>query len=95
MTKVAIFTNSLSGGGMERAMLNVASYLNDQGTSVDFLVASDKGPLLKEVPNTVNLINLKSSGSGYFSLRWWLLKAAFSVESVFLLLVFFLSYQNR
>ena len=88
MTKVAIFTNSLSGGGMERAMLNVASYLQSQGAQVDFLVASSKGSLLKEMPKSINLVDLKSLNNKCESIRWWLFKAAIRVEPMFLFLMF-------
>lgn len=88
MTKVAIFTNSLSGGGMERAMLNVAVYLQSQGASVDLLLASKKGPLLEEVPDSINLVDLKNQDNKHESIRWWLFKAAISVEPLFLFLMF-------
>ena len=88
MPKIAIFINSLAGGGMERAMLNLANFFIQQGASVDFLVASAKGPLLAEVPDSVNLIDLKSNGSDRQSVRWWLLKAMISVDSWFLVLFF-------
>ena len=88
MTKVAIFTNSMAGGGMERAMLNVAKYLRSQGASVDLLVASAKGPLLDEVPNNIDLVDLKAACEKQESFRWWLLKAAFRVEPLFLLMIF-------
>lgn len=80
--------NSLAGGGMERAMLNLAKHYVDQGLSVDVLVASVKGPLMTEVPKSINLINLKSSKYKKVSIRIWLLKAMFRVEPRFLILFF-------
>ena len=80
--------NSLAGGGMERAMLNLASFFVAQGASVDLLVASAKGPLLTEVPDSVNLIDLKSTKSRLESVRWWFLKAALKMELLFLVLLF-------
>jgi glycosyltransferase involved in cell wall biosynthesis len=88
MPKIAIFMNSLSGGGMERAMLNLANFFIKQGASVDLLVASADGPLLSEIPESVNLINLKSSKAQYQSVRWWFLKAAILIEPRFLILIF-------
>ena len=89
MTKVAIFTNSMAGGGMERAMLNIAKHLHAQGASVDILLASAKGPLLDEVPDSIDLIDLKAACEKQASVRWWFLKAAFRIEPLFLLLIFF------
>lgn len=86
--KVAIFISSLSGGGMERAMLNVAKYLQSQGLSVDFLVASSKGILIEEALANVNLIDLSKRSEARMSIRWWLLKSIFSVESLFLFVLF-------
>lgn len=86
--KVAIFTSSLAGGGMERAMLNVASYLSSQDASVDFLVASSKGPLLEEAHRRTNLIDLSTYKGNAISFRWWLLKSVFLVEPIFLILLF-------
>ncbi len=80
--------NSLSGGGMERAMLNLANYFVGQGASVDLLVASSKGPLLQEVSHSINLIDLNADKSKRKSIRMWLLKAALKLEFWFLLLFF-------
>ena len=80
--------NNLSGGGMERAMLNLAKFFIEQGASVDLLVASADGPLLSEIPEYVNLINLKSRKAQYQSVRWWFLKAAILIEPRFLILIF-------
>ena len=80
--------NSMAGGGMEWAMLNLAKFFVDEGASVDLLVASAKGPLLSEVHDQVNLINLKKSYPSPTSWRLWLLKASFKLESRFILLAF-------
>jgi len=88
MPKIAIFMNSLAGGGMERAMLNLASFFVAQGASVDLLVASSKGPLLTEVPDSVNLIDLSESKSRHQSVRWWLWKAAIKLDPMLFRLCF-------
>ena len=88
MPKIAIFMNSLSGGGMERAMLNLANFFTSEGASVDLLVASAKGPLLEEIPTAVNLINLEESKAKFETARYWLLKAALTVEPWFIALFF-------
>lgn len=74
--KIAIFTNSLAGGGMERLSLDLANHFYKQGVHVDFLVASNKGELQDEAKNVVNLINLKNNKS----IRLWLFKATFFLE---------------
>ncbi|MDW3094146.1 MAG: glycosyltransferase [Gammaproteobacteria bacterium] len=88
MAKVAIFVNSLSGGGMERAMLNLANHFAINGLDVDLLVASKKGQLLTEVTENINLIDLKNYRSSRKSIRLWLLKSLLSVEYLFFILMF-------
>ena len=56
--KIALFTNTLTGGGMERAMINIANQLSDHGYQVDLLLASGKGSLFNEVSDSVNIICL-------------------------------------
>lgn len=88
MTKVAIFTSSLSGGGMERAMINVATFLSKEGATVDFLVASTKGPLLEEASKNTNLVDLSNKKGSKLSFRWWLAKSVLTVEPAFIMLLF-------
>jgi len=88
MPKIAIFMNSLSGGGMERAMLNLANFFISEGACVDLVVASAKGPLLEEIPTKVNLIDLAESTSRYGKVRYWLFKATMTVEPWFIALCF-------
>lgn len=80
--------NSLSGGGMERAMLNLANFFAEQGADVDLLVASINGPLLIEVPDSIKLIDLKSRKSKTQLVRWWFVKAAVKLEPWLLMLCF-------
>ena len=80
MTRVAIFTSSLSGGGMERAMLNLAEFYSSQGALVDFIVASGKGPLLEEAKNKTNLIDLRDRREKNVAYYFWYIKAFFVVE---------------
>jgi len=58
--RVAIFCASISGGGAERVIVNLASSLAKRGIAVDLLVADAKGPLLLELPSGVNLIDLEA-----------------------------------
>jgi glycosyltransferase involved in cell wall biosynthesis len=57
----AIFVRSLSGGGAERAMLNLARGIADRGHRVDLLLARADGPYLGDVPASVRLIDLEAS----------------------------------
>lgn len=58
--RLAIFCASLSGGGAERVIINLASSLAKRGIAVDLLVADANGSLLLELPPRVNLIDLKA-----------------------------------
>jgi glycosyltransferase involved in cell wall biosynthesis len=60
-TKLAIFLPSLSGGGAERAMLNLAHGLAESGCAVDLVLAQARGPYLSEVHDSVRIVNLKAS----------------------------------
>lgn len=60
-TKLAIFLPSLSGGGAERAMLNLAHGLSDRGWAVDLVLAKAEGPYLNNVHDSVKIVNLKAS----------------------------------
>ncbi len=60
-TKVALFLPSLSGGGAERAMLNLAQGLAERGCAVDLVLARAQGPYLKEVREPIRLVDLKAS----------------------------------
>lgn len=86
MAKVAIFVNSLAGGGMERAMINLAKHFASEGVKVDLLVASKKGPLKEDVPIEVNLIDLKKCYPKVLPARLWLFISAFSVEPKFFIM---------
>jgi len=59
--RLAIFLPSLSGGGAERAMLNLAHGLGERGFAVDLVLARAKGPYLADVRETVRLVDLNAS----------------------------------
>ena len=59
-TKLAIFLPSLSGGGAERAMLNLAHGLAEYGCAVDLVLVQAKGPYLSEVQDSVQILDLKA-----------------------------------
>ena len=58
---IAFFLPSLAGGGAERVMLNLAAGFCDRGFRTDIVLASAEGPLLKQVPRAVRVIDLKAS----------------------------------
>ena len=60
MSRLALFMPSLAGGGAERVMLTLAKGFLDRGYGVDLVVVTAEGPLLKDVPTGVHLIELRS-----------------------------------
>jgi glycosyltransferase involved in cell wall biosynthesis len=60
-TKLAISLPSLSGGGAERAMLNLAHGLAERGCAVDLVLAQARGPYLGDVNEAIHLVDLKAS----------------------------------
>lgn len=55
---VAIFLPSLGGGGAERVMLILANGMAERGLRVDLVLASAKGPYLKDVVTGVRVVDL-------------------------------------
>ena len=60
MLHVAMFLTDLSGGGAERAMLDLAIGFSRRGRQVDLLLASATGPYLADVPAEVRLVDLEA-----------------------------------
>jgi glycosyltransferase involved in cell wall biosynthesis len=58
---VSIFLPSLSGGGAERAMLNLAHGIAGCGYAVDLVLAQATGPYLREVGPAIRLVDLKAA----------------------------------
>ena len=57
---VAVFLTDLSGGGAERAMLNLATGIARRGRRVDLLLASATGPYVADVPAEVRLVDFEA-----------------------------------
>ncbi len=57
MTTLAIFLPSLTGGGAERAMLNLARSFSQRGILVDLVLLSREGAYLDQVPPNVRIID--------------------------------------
>lgn len=59
--KVTVFLPSLSGGGAERSMLNLAHGLADYGCDVDLVLAQATGPYMSDIHASVRLVDLNAS----------------------------------
>jgi glycosyltransferase involved in cell wall biosynthesis len=57
--RIALFSASLRGGGAERAIMILASYLFRKGFKVDMVLAEKVGPFLSELPTGIRIIDLK------------------------------------
>ena len=57
---VAIYVPSLSGGGAERVMLDLATGLLDRGIRVDLVLVRAEGDYLSQVPIGLRLVDLNS-----------------------------------
>ena len=58
---LSIYLPSLRGGGAERAMLTLANAFAARGLPVDLILAKAEGPYLKDVGNTVRVLDLGAS----------------------------------
>ncbi len=56
---IALFTSSLSGGGAEAVLINLAKEFIKRNIIVDLLVCKHSGPLTREIPDNLNIIELK------------------------------------
>jgi glycosyltransferase involved in cell wall biosynthesis len=57
--RIALLVEGLSGGGVERTTLKLATGMSARGHDVDLLVAGPPGPLIDEVSVAVNMLFLK------------------------------------
>ncbi len=58
--RFAVFAPNMAGGGAERAALQLAAGLNGRGFKADLVLASAEGPRMAEVPETVEVVDLKA-----------------------------------
>jgi glycosyltransferase involved in cell wall biosynthesis len=56
--KIALFIPTMGGGGMERAMLNLARGLIARGQQVDLVLMKARGEFLPEMPSEVRIVDL-------------------------------------
>jgi glycosyltransferase involved in cell wall biosynthesis len=59
--KIVFYLPNLSGGGVERAFLELAQLFLDEGVSVDLVIAQQKGEYIDEIPNNVRVIVLSAT----------------------------------
>ena len=59
--RVSVFLPSLRGGGAERATINLAKGLVEEGLQVDLVLAKAEGPFLSQVGSNVRVIDLGAS----------------------------------
>jgi glycosyltransferase involved in cell wall biosynthesis len=55
---IALFLESLNGGGVQRVVLNLAKSFVDKGFAVDIVLFCAKGPFLENVPSGCSIIDL-------------------------------------
>ncbi len=52
---------TLSGGGAERVLINLANYFTNQSITIDLVVVSKTGAYINDISSKVNLINLNKN----------------------------------
>lgn len=58
--RVVLFLPSLNGGGAERVMVTLANGFAERGYATDLVLASARGPYLKDVTPAVRVVDLKA-----------------------------------
>ncbi len=61
--RIAFLLDSLSGGGAEKVILNLASGFAAAGYSADLLICKMRGALRNQMPSDVNVVQLKAASS--------------------------------
>ena len=56
--RFAVFAPNMAGGGAERAAVQLVTGLADRGFATDLVLASAEGPRMREIPDTVELVDL-------------------------------------
>jgi len=56
--KIALFVPTLSGGGAEKAMVNLAYGFLSAGLTVDFVIVKKAGPYINELPADLTIVEL-------------------------------------
>lgn len=76
MSRIALFSPNLAGGGAERIISILANCLSEAGFSVDLILVKAKGPYLKQIPASVNIIdfNRTKASLSFFKLVSYLIR---------------------
>jgi len=61
IARLALFLPSLTGGGAERVVVNMAIAFCERGIDVDLVLLQPEGPYLRELPPRVRVVDLKAS----------------------------------
>ena len=80
--KIAMFLNSLAGGGAERVVLDLAGAFLGEGHDVRVVVAQRRGELVDQVPEGCDVVELGADGT--LSTLRALVRLPFSTQSVVL-----------
>lgn len=59
--RLAIFVSNMHGGGAQRVTLNLVRGMAERGCLVDLVLARAEGPYLAQVPEAVQVVDLKAS----------------------------------
>ncbi|MFC1495142.1 glycosyltransferase [Thermodesulfobacteriota bacterium] len=72
--RLAFFVSSMEGGGAQRVMLNLAQEISEKGYAVDLVLARAEGPYLAQIPESVQLVDLKTTRilNSLPALAWYL-----------------------
>ena len=75
-SRIALLGGSLRGGGAEKVLVILANGLADRGILVDLVLGRAHGPYMKDIADTVNVVNLGTStpAVGLFRLAAYLLR---------------------
>ena len=69
MKKVLIFGYTLDMGGAEKALVDTLNFLNDK-CSIDLYLLEKKGSLVENVPNNINVFQMKNNIFSYALFRY-------------------------
>jgi len=80
--RLALFVPTMSGGGAERVMVDLAHGFFAKGVDFDMVLIRKEGPYINQLPSGINLVDLqaKHTSSGLFALSRYLRR--FSPEVV-------------
>lgn len=69
VSQVALFVSSLTPGGAQRVFVWLANEFAERGIDVDLLVVNDRGALLPQVDDGVNVVNFDVPAARYTPLK--------------------------